>query len=41
MGEATSDYLVSHMNQFVAVALGGIGLVASLILQLSVRRYVA
>ena len=29
------------MNQFVAVALGGIGLVASLILQLSVRRYVA
>lgn len=41
MGEATSDYFVHHMNPFVAVALGGTGLVASLILQFVVRRYVA
>ncbi|GMA65425.1 hypothetical protein NZD89_08235 [Alicyclobacillus fastidiosus] len=41
MGEATSDFLVYHLNQFVAVGLGGAGLVASLILQFSVRRYIA
>lgn len=41
MGEATSDYMVYHMNPFIAVALGGIGLSASLILQFIVRRYVA
>ena len=41
MGEATSDYLVYHINPYIAVALGGTGLVASLILQLAVRRYVA
>lgn len=41
MGESTSDYLVYHINPYIAVALGGIGLLASLILQLSVRRYVA
>ena len=40
MGESTSDYLVYHINPYVAVALGGIGLVAALILQLVVRRYV-
>jgi len=41
MGESTSDYLVFHINPYIAVALGGIGLIVSLILQLSVRRYVA
>lgn len=41
MGETTSDYLVYHINPFIAVALGGIGLVASLILQFVVRRYLA
>lgn len=41
MGESTSDYLVSHIDPYLAVVLGGIGLLASLILQLAVRRYVA
>ena len=41
MGEATSDYLVYRINPFIAVAMGGIGLVVALILQFSVRRYVA
>ena len=41
MGEATSDYLVFHINPYVAVAFGCIGLALSLILQLWVRRYVA
>jgi uncharacterized membrane-anchored protein len=41
MGEVFSDYLVNHINPFIAVAFGGMGLVASLILQFSVRRYVA
>src|SRR5579863_8963255 len=41
MGESTSDYLVFHINPYIAVAFGGIGLIVSLILQLSVRRYVA
>ena len=41
MGESTSDYLVYHINPYIAVALGGIGLLASLVLQLLVRRYVA
>src|ERR1700686_2291075 len=40
MGESTSDYLVYHINPYVAVALGGIGLVAALLLQLLVRRYI-
>ena len=41
MGESSSDYLVYHINPYVAVALGGIGLLVSLILQLSARRYIA
>ncbi len=40
MGESTSDYLVHQLNPFIAVALGGIGLAAALILQLAVRRYI-
>jgi uncharacterized membrane-anchored protein len=41
MGESTSDYLVNRIDPVIAVALGGIGLVIALILQFSVRRYVA
>lgn len=41
MGESTSDYLVYHINPYVAVALGTLGLLAALALQLVVRRYVA
>ncbi|WCK52545.1 hypothetical protein PP175_13970 [Aneurinibacillus sp. Ricciae_BoGa-3] len=41
MGEVFSDYLVNHINPIIAVALGGIGLVASLALQFAVRRFVA
>ncbi len=41
LGESTSDYLVFHINPYIAVALGAIGLVISLILQLFVKRYVA
>jgi uncharacterized membrane-anchored protein len=41
MGEVFSDYLVKHINPLIAVALGGMGLAASLALQFSVRRYVA
>lgn len=41
MGESTSDYLVFHINPYLAVVLGTLGLVAALALQLVVRRYVA
>ena len=41
MGESTTDYLVFQINPYIAVALGCIGLVVALILQLLVRRYVA
>jgi len=41
MGETSSDYLVFHINPYIAVALGGIGLAVSLLLQLLVRRYIA
>lgn len=41
MGEVFSDYLVKHINPVIAVILAGIALVASLILQFSVHRYVA
>ena len=40
MGETTSDYLAHQMNPIVAVALGGGGLAAALLIQLSVRRYI-
>jgi uncharacterized membrane-anchored protein len=40
MGESTSDYLVQHLDPVIAVALGGIGLVAALAIQFFVRRYV-
>jgi len=41
MGETTSDYLVHRINPLIAVALGGAGLAAALVLQLRARRYVA
>ncbi len=41
MGETTSDYLVHQLDPLIAVALGGLGLAAALVLQFSVRRYVA
>lgn len=41
MGEVFSDFLVKTINPFIAVALGGMGLLASLILQFRARRYVA
>ena len=41
MGEATSDFLVFGINRYLAVALGAVGLVVALVLQLMVRRYIA
>ncbi len=41
MGETFSDYLVHELNPIFAVAIGGIAIVAALVLQFSVRRYVA
>ncbi|HEU5369367.1 MAG TPA: hypothetical protein VFU69_12920 [Ktedonobacterales bacterium] len=41
MGESTSDYLVYQINPYLAVALGCLGLVVALALQLLVRRYIA
>ncbi len=41
MGESTSDYLVYHINPYVAVILGFIGFVIALILQFTVRKYIA
>src|SRR5215469_8335544 len=40
VGESSSDYLVYHINPYIAVILGGVGLLVSLILQLLVRRYI-
>ncbi|MEW2487462.1 hypothetical protein [Streptomyces sp. NPDC048411] len=41
MGETASDFLAHLLGPVLAVGLGGIGLVAALVLQMSVRRYVA
>lgn len=41
MGEPTSDYMVHHFNPYVAVVLGTIILVMALVLQFSVRTYIA
>ncbi len=41
MGESVSDYLVFHINPYAAVILGAFGFVLALILQFSVRRYIA
>ncbi len=36
-----SDFLVFNINRYLAVAIGGVGLVVALLLQLAVRRYIA
>ena len=41
MGETASDFLVHTLDPAVALALGGVGLAGSLVLQFTVRRYVA
>lgn len=41
MGESTSDFLVFHINPFVAVVVGAIGFVLALALQFRARRYIA
>src|SRR5580704_3003360 len=41
MGEALSDYLVHTIDPYIAVAIGGVGIVVSLALQFFVRRYIA
>jgi uncharacterized membrane-anchored protein len=41
MGEVTSDYLATHINPVIAVALTGLCLVAALAVQLLIRKYVA
>lgn len=41
MGETASDFLVHTLDPAVALALGGVGLAGSLVLQFAVRRYVA
>jgi uncharacterized membrane-anchored protein len=41
MGEALSDYLVHTIDPYVAVAVGGFGIVVALALQFAVRRYIA
>lgn len=41
MGESTSDYLVYHIDKYLAVILGFVGLVVALALQFAVRRYIA
>lgn len=40
MGESTSDYLVYHINPYVAVILGFIGFGIAFVLQFIVRKYV-
>lgn len=41
MGETTSDYLVYHVNPYLAVIGCGAGLAVALVLQFVVRRYIA
>jgi len=41
MGESTSDYLVFHINPYVAVVVGCVGLVVALVIQFWVPRYIA
>ncbi len=41
LGESTSDYLVHVMNPVLAVGLGFVFFVGALVLQFSVRRYIA
>jgi uncharacterized membrane-anchored protein len=41
LGESTSDYLVYHVDPYIAVMVGGVVLAIALIVQLVVRRYIA
>ena len=41
MGESTSDFLVFHINPYVAVVLGSLGLVLAVTIQLATPRYLA
>ena len=41
LGESTSDYLVHVMDPVVAVGIGFVGFVVSLVVQFAMRRYVA
>ena len=41
MGEATSDYLVFHINPYAAVISGALGFAAAFVLQFWVKRYIA
>lgn len=41
MGESTSDYLVYHINPYLAVGLGAAGFLVAFVLQFTVRKYVA
>ncbi|MBX6352418.1 MAG: hypothetical protein IRZ10_03720 [Thermoflavifilum sp.] len=41
LGESTSDYLVYHINPYLAVISAGIVFLAALVWQFAVRRYVA
>ncbi len=41
MGEVFSDFLVTHINPIIAVAAGGLGLAASLLLQFAHHKYIA
>ncbi len=41
MGEATSDYLVFHINPMIAVIIGTVGLCLAVVTQFWVRRYIA
>jgi uncharacterized membrane-anchored protein len=40
MGETTSDFIVHQIEPAVALGVGAVGLVASLVLQFAVRRYI-
>jgi len=40
MGESTSDYLVQRMNPVAAVGIGGVFLIAALVIQFRAREYV-
>ena len=40
MGESSSDYLVFHVNPYVAVIAGWVGLLIALVIQLRASRYV-
>jgi uncharacterized membrane-anchored protein len=41
MGEALSDYLVHTIDPYIAVGIGGLGIVVALALQFLVHRYIA